>query len=164
MKSSINKIWLDLDGVFADFQSAFELHCGFPYYSDPKKAWSILENVNRLFLSLHPLNGAKEFYEEVKSFGVDIEFLTALPQLTGKLHTAPLDKRLWVTSNLDPKVEVTCVANWSCKKNFAKPNEILIDDSQRNIDQWVSSGGIGILHRDNKTTLHQLRQFLFSDS
>lgn len=164
MKSSINKIWLDLDGVFADFQTAFENHCGFPYYSDPQKAWSILENVDRLFLNLHLLPGAKELYDEIKSFDIDIEFLTALPRLTKSLHTAPLDKRLWVASNLDPKAKVTCVANWSCKKNFAKPNEILIDDSTRNIDQWISADGIGIIHRENKTTLHQLSHFLFSGS
>ena len=146
--------------MFADFQTAFENHCGFPYYSDPQKAWSILENVDRLFLNLLPLPGAKELYDEIKSFGVDIEFLTALPRLTKSLHTAPLDKRLWVATNLDPKTKVTCVANWSCKKNFAKPNEILIDDSTRNIEQWTAANGIGINHWDNKNTLNRLREIL----
>jgi len=156
----IKKVWVDLDGVFADFQSSFERHCGFPYYSDPQRAWKILENVDRLFLHLAPLPNAEQFYHDIKSLGVPIEFLTAMPQLTKKLATTPTDKKLWVSTVLDPKAKVTCVANWSHKQNFARPDHVLIDDSKRNIDQWIARGGIGIWHTDQKETMHRLKELL----
>tara|TARA_B100000900_G_C20383555_1_gene635578 strand:- start:357 stop:800 length:444 start_codon:yes stop_codon:yes gene_type:complete len=44
------------------------------------------------------------------------------------------------------------------KKKYAGTNCILIDDRDRNIDQWISNGGIGILHKDYDTTISQLEK------
>ena len=44
------------------------------------------------------------------------------------------------------------------KRKYAGPNCILIDDRDRNIEQWISSGGIGILHKDYDTTISELEK------
>jgi hypothetical protein len=42
------------------------------------------------------------------------------------------------------------------KKDFAGPKNILIDDRSDNIDGWVQSGGIGILHTSASNTIQKL--------
>ena len=44
------------------------------------------------------------------------------------------------------------------KKNYANANSILIDDMQKNIDQWRAAGGIGILHTSAASTIEQLKK------
>ena len=51
------------------------------------------------------------------------------------------------------------------KKNFAmtsdgKPN-VLIDDYQKNIDEWEAAGGIGITHFRTEVTIQQLKKLGF---
>jgi len=45
------------------------------------------------------------------------------------------------------------------KKEYANPNSIIIDDTQSVIDDWNEAGGIGILHKDAKTTIETLKKY-----
>ncbi len=50
------------------------------------------------------------------------------------------------------------------KKNFAmnkRQPAILIDDYPKNVQQFKSAGGIGILHSNTQTTISQLRKIGF---
>ena len=40
---------------------------------------------------------------------------------------------------------------------YANEHSILIDDMQKNIDQWKAAGGIGILHTNAKDTIKKLK-------
>ena len=138
---------LDLDGVFADFDKRFSEIVGFAYHENPKAAWAKLEKIENLFLSLKPLPGALEFFEEINERATrPIRILTALPLLTDKLITAPRDKRAWVAKHLCPSIQVICTDGWGDKKSYCMPGDILVDDSARNIKDWQSVGGIGIHH------------------
>ena len=44
------------------------------------------------------------------------------------------------------------------KKKYAGEDCILIDDRDSNIEQWISNGGIGILHKDFDTTVIELEK------
>ena len=44
------------------------------------------------------------------------------------------------------------------KKEFASPESILIDDRESNIQDWISAGGIGILHISAVDTINQLKR------
>jgi hypothetical protein len=44
------------------------------------------------------------------------------------------------------------------KKDFAGPNNILIDDRVDNINGWIEAGGIGILHTSAEDTIKQLNK------
>ena len=153
---------LDLDGVFADFQAGFRKHLGFDYSDDPKLAWSILDKVPHLFRDLQPLPGAVlGFYKLVAQVGIkNCRVLTALPLPTNKLVTATVDKIYWVIYYLDSDIEVVCVPDWRHKKDFCVPGDILIDDSARNIEDWESAGGVGILHTSFESSLAQLKQLV----
>lgn len=153
-------IYLDLDGVFADFKKRFKEIVHFDYDEDPAGAWKRLETVDHLFLSLEPFSYAKGFYDTIAETGIPHKFLTAMPRLTGKLKTAAQDKTEWVHRYLDPQVEVICTDGWRGKAAYARSDAILIDDMQRNIDAWREAGGIGILHRSPSATLLDLASYL----
>jgi hypothetical protein len=46
------------------------------------------------------------------------------------------------------------------KKDYAKPDVILIDDTQDVIDDFNAAGGIGILHKDIRQTISILQEVL----
>ena len=56
------------------------------------------------------------------------------------------DRAVFVTSGKD-------------KARYAKGN-ILIDDSPENINSWRSAGGIGILHKNDQTTIGELSKYV----
>lgn len=144
-------IYLDLDGVFADFwKEADKLN----YSENPSKAWEQLDQIPNFFLTLELLPQAKELYDCIPKPNV---FLTALPELTRELITAPRDKREWVHKYLNPDVQVVCVASWKDKALFATKGDILIDDSIRNVNAWAQAGGTGIHHTSVYSTIKELR-------
>lgn len=152
-------IYLDLDGVFANFDKAVLDRTGFSYESDPKSAWPVLDKIPNFFATLEPLPGAHVMFGHIANLalmhGETMAILTALPMLTNELSTAEKDKKDWVAKYLDPDIDVICVSNWSRKAEFAYDGNILIDDSARNIRSWCEQGGIGILHHSaypNATT------------
>ena len=150
------KLYLDLDGVFADFESAVRRLTGENYC--PKISWAKLEKVNHFYKTLYPLSGALRLYDTIKyQSTVPVEILTSIPDPTGFLYQADWDKKRWVRHILDGEVKVNCVRGWEMKSLFTGPGNILVDDSWRNIKDWVACGGIGIHHTSNWNTINQLR-------
>lgn len=153
---------LDLDGVFPDFYSTAHRILGRPYRElTGAQAWGVLDTVPHLFRDLPPLHDAMRLWEGVQAFaeregGVALRVLSALPQLTNELRTAPGDKRHWVRHHLSPTMPVILVEGGKAKARFARPGDILIDDLERNILAWRAAGGLGILHTDAESTLRQL--------
>jgi hypothetical protein len=159
-------IYLDLDGVFVDHLVGFRKVLGWDYTEDPKAARAVLDQVDNLFYKLEPLPGAKDFFLDILLMAMhykeDVTFLTAAPRKTGKLVTVEYDKTAWVREHLDTELPVIVVPGWRYKKAYSKPGSILVDDSARNIVDWSSRGGPGIVHFDNAVTLKTLHLLLES--
>ena len=150
------KLYVDLDGVLVNFYGATSRILGANYKSLPSaQAWGVLQEVDHLFLTLPMLDDAKVLWEGIQGRG-QLHILTATPKPTGKLHTAPGDKREWVRTHICEAVPVIVVGHGLEKAKWARPGDILIDDLARNIDAWVAAGGTGILHRSAEETLRQL--------
>jgi hypothetical protein len=66
-------------------------------------------------------------------------------------------KEAWAKINLGGHVSIL-FSRASEKANHADENSILIDDLQKNIDQWRAKGGIGILFKNPAQAIKELEK------
>ena len=156
----MNKLYLDLDGVFADFNSAVkELIGKYPGEIDRKTLWINVQKVPNFYYNLKLMGNAKESFDYIINNSiVPVEILTALPSPAKYLRTSAADKQQWVYDNLSKDIVTHCVVNWREKANFAKENNVLVDDQFKNISAWNNNGGIGIHHHSFLATINLLEK------
>lgn len=157
-------IYIDSDGVIADFYTAANAIGAAGIKHGCTDAWKRIEQQDNFFLHLEELPDAVDsVIEIVRKYGLhQVEILTALPRLTGKLTSSQRDKVQWFRQRLSV-LQVNAVPNWEHKIYFAKDKrDILIDDTERNTSAWTSAGGTAILHRNWKDTLNELDKIMTS--
>ncbi len=147
-------IFLDLDGVMADFDS--HAIAEGKYTDDGKVKWDALDY--EWWVTMPPCDGAKDFYDDVKNKGI-VKFLTA-PVLNGDCFAG---KAAWVQKFVPERgkfiLNDLIICPGSDKYYLAKPNHILIDDRIKNVKEWIAAGGIGIHHTgDFKETMKAVRE------
>ena len=154
----IKKIYLDMDGVLADFVTAVEgpdylngpLH-GEQTYDDRK-----IEFTNkRLFRNMPPMPGMLDLVAYVKGSNLPWEILTCSGEINRPLVVT--DKIAWTKQYVDPHVVVTSTLKGKHKAIFARPGHVLVDDKKSNIVAWENAGGIGILHETPAGTIKKLQ-------
>lgn len=141
-------LFLDLDGVLADFDGYFEAIYG----TDPHTycdthgddaMWALIHaHPYGFFASLPPCRGAHRFYAEAARWSPIV--LTACPP--SRYADVAAQKRAWIRNWLG---DVPMLPTHGAK---AKPffmhatGDILIDDFAKNIERWRDFGGVGIHH------------------
>jgi hypothetical protein len=152
------KIYSDMDGVLTDFDKSFEKYSeGIPPRDYEKKFgkdkfWELIDGKGKVgfWAGMPWMEDGKQYWDYIKDYN------TELLSSPSRSSTSRLGKRLWVKNNM-PGVKLT-LAQAAAKQNYAAPNHILIDDRKSNIDQWISQGGIGILHTSSSNTIQQLKK------
>jgi hypothetical protein len=71
-------------------------------------------------------------------------------------ESSRIGKRVWKKNNLPDTKMILTPAKF--KQKYSGENKILIDDMERNIQQWRDKGGIGILHTSAADTIKQLKE------
>lgn len=152
-------IYCDLDGVLCDFNGAFkELSGGIPFdifikKYDEQSGWDLIGKEGPMYwATLNWLKDGKELWKRIKRY--DPIILSAPSQDPSSI----VGKKIWVKKNLGHPKAIYVPAKE--KQKYSNKNSILIDDYERNITQWVSHGGIGILHTSTASTLKQLGKYL----
>jgi len=150
----MTRVYLDIDGVMADFDAHFPQTFGLDHRDMADDAmWATINAHPSYFFDMPLCDGAAQFYRLIKHLSPII--LTACPK-SNYAHVAR-QKRAWVRKNLCSDAVILPVMGGRNKPLFMHaPGDILIDDFQRNIDCWREEGGIGILHRDFGTTMKEL--------
>lgn len=143
-------LFVDLDGVLADFDAAFAKTFGGNCRElADDELWAKINSHPSYFRDIEPFAGAKEFYGKIEHLEPII--LTACPK--SNYHHVARQKREWVREHLSSDCLILPVAGGSSKPLFMRaPGDVLIDDFERNTDLWEKAGGIPILHRDFGTT------------
>jgi hypothetical protein len=160
---SKNTIYVDLDGVLADFDAFVFANMGrvFTHETGPagdKEMWEFLASVSNLYYILEPTPYAHELWDHIKSFGSNVEILTAIPRRT-TIAEAEQNKRDWVAKHFGTDVKMNIGPYSADKWKHAKPGDILVDDRGDNIRDWINHGfGTGILHvyTDHINTMERL--------
>jgi hypothetical protein len=154
------RIFLDLDGVIADFDKHAERALGtdniykFEFIWGPDEFWNRLNaNAPDFFSHLPILPDAWVLMHAVRD--LDPIILTALPRDNGE-HVDK-QKRAWVKGYLGSHVKViTCTTK--DKPKYCSPGDILVDDRAVNKAPWEAAGGVYVIHTSAGETVHQLRQ------
>lgn len=148
------KIYCDMDGVLVDFDKGYFKLTGRDIsgtYSNDNNFWDPINQAGYDFWrNLEWMSDGKELWDYIKKY--EPELLSA-PSRQPESRVAKHD---WVKENL-PNV-ILNLRSAKHKKDFAAPNHILIDDRIDNINSWVETGGIGILHKTTKDTIEQLKK------
>jgi 5'-nucleotidase len=152
------RIYLDLDGVVADFDAHFPVTFGVDHRKlKDDEMWAKINGHPSYFGNMPPCCGALEFFAEVRQHNPII--LTACPK-SNYAHVAR-QKRAWVREHLSTEIMVLPILGGVNKPLFMHaPGDILIDDFMTNARAWEEAGGRAILHRSFPTTRAQLHQLL----
>jgi hypothetical protein len=150
------QVFLDLDGVFADFDArVIRLTGKHPGELSRNDLWKAVNRDKRFFAELELIEGCMLLWEATR----DMEpiFLTGAPSS----RVFQEQKREWVARVFGPEFAVHVVPK-KLKQEFSGPGRVLIDDTPANIEQWEARGGHGILHTgDHASTVKALQELVW---
>lgn len=161
-------LYLDIDGVQADFFGEWARHHNVPTYKhipDREEAIDILAHSNpkqvyKFFRELPPLKGGLEIINWLKTNKVPFTVLSA--PLKGPYSYASIKaKKDWL-DQYNPGTSNKAIFTgdkFIYATKDGNPN-VLVDDFGKYITAWRQAGGIGIKHEDQNTssTLKQLEK------
>lgn len=157
-------LYLDMDGVQADFFGAWANHHNVPSYKDipdPEAAINMLaasgpENVYKFFAELDPLPGGMAIIKWLNQHHVPFTVLSA--PLRGEPQASITGKKDWL-DKYNPGTSQYAIFT-SKKFTYALKDghpQVLVDDFGRYLTAWDEAGGIAIKH-DDATTAHTISQ------
>lgn len=146
-----HKLFLDLDGVLADFERGVRTVTGKrPEELPLKTMWAALAHAPRFFETLELMHDAEALWRFCAPHHPTI--LTGLP--LGKW--APEQKRRWVARVLGAHVPViTCMSRE--KPRWSGPGHVLVDDRASAREGWERKGGTFVHHVSARHTIAALR-------
>lgn len=153
-----NFLFLDMDGVLADFDKHFPLVFGVSHIDMPKKEmWKYIKSEPDFFSTMPMFPGLMEFYFQIEHLNPII--LTACPA-SAYAHVAQ-QKRQWIRDVLGEHVPVLPVCGSESKPLFMhREGDILIDDWGKNCKAWEEAGGVAIKHETYGRTTQKLFDIL----
>ena len=169
MANSKPIVYLDMDGVLADFFGGVEFLYGVEH-------WKELTNDKTKDLKKQVIDRitGTDFFAVLPKFPTADALIDMVKKFTGgnfSINTSPLRgdhensakyKKVWIANNIETPDNIIVTGR---KETYAKdkgtgtPN-ILIDDRPVNIQRWQAAGGYGILYQANRDPLSKVQQAL----
>lgn len=152
-----DKIFIDLDGVLADFDRGVSELCGIGT-EDTKRMWDAVNNVEHFYLKLQPVYGAVEMFTSLRErFGERLEVISVLPRKECKVLHAEDDKRKWVSKTFGDEIVVNIVHNFEEMKAMCTGSScILYTKDKDKIGPWVDARGIGAVFLNPKHVMYSI--------
>jgi len=161
-KQKINKIYLDLDGVIANFNKKYKEMFGIPpSVAEKDKKFEPYFNefiAKQAFANLDLMPDAINLMNYLRKTGIPIEILSSTASEKRDADIRP-QKMKWLKDH-GIEFPVILVPGARLKQQYAEPDALLIDDTSKNIDQWRREGGIGILYTDYVSCVAMLSMYL----
>jgi len=169
MEDAKPTVYLDMDGVLADFFGGVEKMYGVEHWkqlTNDKTKDLKKEVIDRItgtdfFATLPKFSSADELIDMVKKF-TGGKFSINTSPLRGDHENSGKYKKVWISNNIEQPDEIIVTGR---KESYAKdkgtgtPN-ILIDDRPINIQKWQAAGGYGILYQANRDPLSKVQEAL----
>ena len=154
-------IFCDMDGVLVDFLGGVTRHLNKKDFEQGDIDKVLLTDAGTSkgwWVSLDPMPDAIKLWKYISKY--EVQVLSACPSICRDDKAVVAGKKAWVKKHLRPSPSKVNIVQRRDKKNFARPNSVLIDDHIKNVKEWKSAGGIGILHKSTSNTIKQLKQLL----
>jgi 5'-nucleotidase len=141
------RLYLDLDGVMADFDAFFPALFQVSHRDLlDQEMWDRINAHPSFFEDMPACPGALDFYARIASYEPIV--LTACPRTN--YASAARQKRNWVRKHLGAHVTVLPVMGGYNKPLFMHARgDVLIDDWRKNCEAWGQAGGLAIHHQRN---------------
>ena len=160
-KGDLPRIYCDMDGVICDFVYVAKRATGQNWQGlRSGQDWESIKRTKNFWSTMPWTRDGRQLWNFIKKYqphilsAYSIEDPNCIP-----------GKRKWLKSNLGYTQNFMInIVRRREKKNFAMNKgqpAILIDDYPKNVQQFKSAGGIGILHSNTQTTISQLRKIGF---
>ena len=157
----IKKVFLDLDGCLADFMGgvhkAFDLPYSYAEYPHTKGSWDWFADADltwdqvdgicnaEFWANLEWMADGRNIYSIVRNFtrqtGSSLNLLTT-PM---KNINSTVGKLTWIQNHIGENRRKQALITGADKKIFAGPDTLLIDDRDKNVEEFTAAGGQGIL-------------------
>ena len=162
MSISVDKIYVDMDGVIADFHKRYTER----YRMSPAEAdgagqfgkFFVKFIADREFSTLELMEDAVELLNFLNGMKAPKEILSSTARVENH-SSISAQKNEWLKHHNINYVQ-NFVPGKHLKYRFATPNSIIIDDTKSVIDDWNNAGGIGLHHTDAKSTIAMLKKYI----
>jgi hypothetical protein len=152
----MRQLYLDCDGVLADFDKGATALLGLPPSAyekrhGPGRFWQKLARAPDFYFGLPLMADAMELFEAVRH--LDPIILTGLP----RGNWAADQKVRWAAKYFPGTKIITTMAR--DKRDHAKAGDVLVDDQLKHRHLWEEVGGIFIHHKNARESLAQLAEY-----
>lgn len=149
----MTRIFLDCDGVLADFDTYAEAYFGMPprqyeRQMGSNRLWAELEAKGDFYRNLPLMADARDLVAGVEHLSPTI--LTGCP----RGNWAEKQKVAWAHEHFPGVPVITCRS--ADKRDHASPGDVLIDDWPQHRHRWIEMGGVFISHFDAESSLAAL--------
>lgn len=174
----IKQIYLDMDGVLVDQYSVLAklINLTTEQFNEELKNCTtkgtkeafiiplILQSIKTKGFELAP---PTDFYKVVveqllpacKNKNIDVQILSSAMSPNNHNSDIVQQKIKWLKIHQLDHLQAHFPLGSKLKQLYATPSSLLIDDYDRNINQWLAKDGIAILHTDTLTTLEKLNNY-----
>lgn len=156
------EVFMDMDGPLADFNRFLETHPDVLRLreggSDHEVSWQyIWKEYPEVFLNLEPAKGWKDLWNVAKDIDKENDPIVITAISTIDPYRGTWQKQFWLMKMFGQMFPPSIVCLRSHKKDYARANRILVDDSEQNISEWIKNGGIGVLYRNHTQAIEELK-------
>ena len=157
------RIYCDMDGVLCDFIVQAKKATGVIFTQDKAKDhWEVIKKYPKFWANMPWMPGGQQLWNYINKYKPHI-----LSAYTVEDPNCKPGKRTWLRRNVSISTSNINLVRRRDKQKFAMKSggnrrpAILIDDYPKNVQQFKSAGGIGIVHTSTQNTISQLKRIGF---
>lgn len=160
--TKIQHLYLDMDGVIADFYTLLSEWFKVDHWKEIKTREEILERLKgSSFFSEIPVFDNTYLILDIVDYYSKGNWSILSTPLEGDFDNSVKHKNIWLDKVLGQAGIEPRNRFYSHKKElYALPNTVLIDDRPQNINDFIKAGGLGIRFQANESYISKLVQKL----